>query len=532
MKATVLAAAAAALLAAPATAAASLEPPMALPGDASAASLSADPHTWIVGARPSREARTLAARYGARLISPKGTGGYLLARSKARAFAAALRARHLLQYAQANTYGHSLQAPSDPLSATPYDWRAMVADPTLTAPPVTPTSPLIALVDAQLDPTHPEFAGGNTSTLSQSFPITIAHGTATASVAAAPQNGVGIVGIWPGARAVNVPLPPDIPCSSSARQIRAAIEAGASVINMSYGSEGFCYPEYVAIQDAVAHGIVPVAAAGNEFNEGNPVEFPASLPHVLTIASVGADRQTSYFSNANGAIDLSAPGENIETAVPPALDEDGNHDGWMAQSGTSFAAPIVAGAVAWVRAARPSLTPDQVAQAVRLSAADLDAPGWDVNTGFGLLSVAHALSIKAPPRDPAEPNDDIRWVDGREFGKAAPLFYKGKGHKRLSGLLDAFEDPADVYRIRLRGHSERTITANPTGTDDVALYVYRRKAKRLSQKPYVKSSHKKRGATERITLRNTGTREKTYYVALRVQPGASDLDAGYALRVG
>ncbi len=100
----------------------------------------------------------------------------------------------------------SLAAPNDPLSATPYDWRSMVADPALPIPPVTATSPLIALVDAQLDATHPEFVGGNITT-TPTYPVTIAHGTATASVAAAPTNGVGIAGVWPGARALNVPLP-------------------------------------------------------------------------------------------------------------------------------------------------------------------------------------------------------------------------------------------------------------------------------------------------------------------------------------
>jgi hypothetical protein len=523
-----------AVLAAPATAGAAAAPdlPMVLPGDASAASVSANPSTWIVGARPSAAARAVAARFDARLITPKGTGGYALPRAKARAFAAALRARRLLVYAQPDTLGEPLQAPADPLSATPYDWRSMV---TAGAPgdpfPVTPASPLIALVDAQLDPTHPEFVGGNTSTISQ-YPVTIAHGTATASVAAAPVNGVGIVGIWPGARALNVPLPPSIPCNTSAKQITQAIDAGAAVINMSYGSESLCVPEYVALQVAVARGIVPVAAAGNEFNEGNPAEFPASLPHVLTIAAVGQDRKVSAFSNANAAIDLSAPGVNIMTAVPPALDEDGTPDGYMVQSGTSFAAPIVAGAVAWVRAARPDLTADQVSQAVRLSAEDLPPAGWDPDTGFGLLSVARALAINPPPPDPSEPNDDIVWVDGRAFGKPDRLFYKGKGHKRLFALLDELEDPADVYRIRLRGHSARKIIANPTGKDDVALYVYRRKAKGLSSKPYKKSAHKKRGRSERIKLRNTGKRPKTYYVAVRVQPGARDLDAGYTLRVG
>jgi hypothetical protein len=530
MKAPLLAAAAAALLAAPATAVASVDPPMSLPGDATVASVRAEHSKWIVGARPGRAARALAARFGARHIGPRSTGGYTLARGKARAFASALKQRHLLVYAQPNTLGKPLAAPNDPLSATPYDWRSMVADPTLPIPPVTSTSPLIALVDAQLDPTHPEFSGGHTATLPKY--AVAAHGTATASVAAAPTNGVGIAGIWPGARALNVPLSPNIPCDDAANQIAVAVEHHAAVINMSYGGESLCYPEYVALQFAVANGIIPVAAAGNEFAEGNPLEFPASLPHVLTVASIGPDNKSSYFSNASAAIDLSAPGESIMTAVPASLDEDGTQDGWMLQDGTSFAAPMVAGAVAWVRAARPDLTPDQVAQAIRLSAVDLAPEGWDPNTGFGRLSVARALTIKPPPADPAEPNDDIAWVDGRAFGKPDRLFYKGKGHSRLRGLLDEFEDPADVYRIRVRAHSKRIITANPTGKDDVALYVYRRNAKRLSQKPYKKASHRKRGKTERIVLRNRGKRERTFYVAIRVQPGARDLDAGYALRVG
>jgi hypothetical protein len=193
---------------------------------------------------------------------------------------------------------------------------------------------------------------------------------------------------------------------------------------------------------------------------------------------------------------------------------------------------MVAAAAAWLRAARPTLTGDQIAQAIRLSALDLETPGWDQNTGFGLLSVRNALSFAPPPPDPAEPNDDMVWVDGRAFGKPDRLFYKGKGKKRLTGTLDVFEDPADVYRIKLRGHSRRKILANPAGQDDIALYVYAKKAKRLSAKPLKKSSHRKRGRSEKIILRNRARKPHMYYVAVRDQPGANDLDAVYSLRVG
>ena len=521
-----------AVVAAPTAAADAIEPPMALPGDAVAASAGAST-TWIVGARPGATAQTLARRFGARHIGPAGTGGYVLARTRARGFARALGRRGLLVYAQPDTPSEPFQrvVAQDPLSVPPDHWRDWIVDPALAPPAVAATSPLIAMIDAQLDPTHPEWLGAHTGTIAR-YPVTDAHGTATTSVAAAPVNGRGIVGVWPGARALNVPLPAQPRCSHSAEAIRMAIEQRAAVINMSYGARDLCFAEYVALQVAVAFGVVPVAAAGNGFEEGNLLEFPGSLPHVLTVAAVGPPPafRSSFFSSTSAAIDLSAPGELIMTAVPPALDADGVKDGYMRQSGTSFSAPMVSAAVAWVRAARPELTADQVSQAVRLSAIDHDQSGWQPDTGFGVLSVGAALQRTPPPPDPAEPNDDMVWIDGRAFGKADRVFFKGRGTSRLTAMIDAYEDPADVYRIRLRGRSRAKISANPYGRDDVALRVYRGRARSLDANALRRSS--RRGQrTERITLRNRSRRARVYYVAVSVQ-GTRDLDAAYALRVG
>ncbi len=153
-------------------------------------------------------------------------------------------------YSQANTVLESKQAvPDDPLSVPPNAWRAKVVSPATATPPVTPESPLIALVDAAADPAHPEWAGSAFSTI-PGTPVTNSHGTATASVAAAPQNGVGILGVWPGARALNVPLAttPGVPeggitCAASGEAISKAVAAGAAVINMSYGSPSRCAAE-------------------------------------------------------------------------------------------------------------------------------------------------------------------------------------------------------------------------------------------------------------------------------------------------
>ena len=103
-----------AVLAVPASAAAAtVEPPMTLPGDAAAAAVRAAPSTWIVGARPGAAARALAPRFGARAIGPQGTGGYVVARHRAQAFAAALRKRGVLTFAEPDRYASMTQGVPD-----------------------------------------------------------------------------------------------------------------------------------------------------------------------------------------------------------------------------------------------------------------------------------------------------------------------------------------------------------------------------------------------------------------------------------
>jgi Subtilase family len=532
------------LAVAPAARAVSDGLPMQLPGDAMTADAgSADPSTWLVGATPGSAADALARRFGAARVGLPQTGGFVVARARARDFADALRARHLLVYAQANVYVHPDAVTPDPLSATPWDWRSRVADPSLTPPPVTPASPLIALVDVAADMTHPEWTNDPSFTTVAGTPVTSAHGTATAAVAAAPANGIGILGVWPGARALNVPLQTepgtngDISCAASADAISKAIAAKAAVINMSYGSTAECAAEKVQIYYAVAEGIVPVAAAGNDFEQGNPLEFPASLPHVMTVAATDQNDQSADFSSASDAVDLSAPGVAIETAVPPQYDSDGTPDGYQQLSGTSFSAPMVSAAIAWVRAARPSLAADQAAAAVRLSARDVGKPGWDALTGFGVLDVGAALSLpqsKIPIHDPLEPNDNLVWVDGRAFnGKPTAPIWKGGSAIRLNALLDKEEDPVDAYRVVVPPHSKAKISVIPR-FGDIEAETFNSSAISINDthNRIAKSALAGASKTEHLTLDNGGTREHAYYVVVMPQGSSAYQDRQYTLRVG
>ena len=540
----VLAATLSLLLSAPAAHAALPEFPNELPGDVTASSVRSDPDTWLVGARPGAASKTIADRYGAR---HSGLGNYVVERSQAKALARELKKAGLLLYAQANTIRKTQQTvPDDPLSTPPNAWRAKVAPRVFMPPPVTPTSPLIALVDAAADATHPEWAGGNFSTL-PGVPVTSFHGTATASVAAAPLNGVGILGVWPGARALNVPLPVaagtkgGITCASSGEAIGKAIQAGAAVINMSYGSPSRCAAEWVQLYFGIAKGIIPVAAAGNEFEEGNPLEFPASLPHVVTVAATTPDDRSATFSNANTAVDLSAPGVGILTAVPPALDTDGVQDGYQAMNGTSFSAPMVSAAMAWVRAARPDLTPDRVVEAVKRSATDVVAPdgvnrpGWDPLTGFGVLNVGAALQIpvdKLPIQDPLEPNDNLVWVDGTAFGEASTPVWQGGKQVEVNGLLDKTEDPVDVYRIIIPAKKSAKITVIPR-FGDPSLEVFTTEAISVNDVDGRVARSRASGSkkSERVTVRNRGSKKRSYFVAIKPQGSSRYQERQYSLRV-
>jgi subtilisin family serine protease len=300
---------------------------------------------------------------------------------------------------------------------------------------------------------------------------------------------------------------------------------------MSYGSPSRCIAEERQIQRAVKAGAIPVAAAGNEFQEGNPAEFPASLSHVITVTATDPLDKPTGFSNESAAVDLAAPGIGILTAVPGQFDNDGTPDGYLAVSGTSFSAPMVSAAVAWIRAARPELTPFQAAQAVRLGARDVGAPGYENATGFGVLSLPIALAFQPPADDPLEPNDDIRYVNGRAFRDIASPISNGRPGS-VSAVADAAEDPIDVYRVKVRAGRKMRITLKPS-VGDPDLFVFGAKARSVSARPKGISTRSGK-RTDRVTVRNRGRKSTTFYAAVGFnrRKDLKLLNATYTLRAG
>ena len=220
------------------------------------------------------------------------------------------------------------ESADDPLR--PQEWWLAMIDADRIAPPG-PGRPL-TVVDSGVDMTHPEFASRpDTRVLGEQRLVgnTEFHGTAVSSVAAAPANGVGLVGVYPAALlGIWDASPRGILTSSAVIQgIEAALSLGRGVINLSIGGTTRSGFEELAIFDAVARGSIVVAASGNEREEGDPPNYPASLPHVLTVGAIGQNGAVTSFSSTSVGMDVVAPGESIVAAVPSWLSPDLLRDG-------------------------------------------------------------------------------------------------------------------------------------------------------------------------------------------------------------
>ncbi len=129
--------------------------------------------------------------------------------------------------------------------------------------------------------------------------------------------------------------------------IEYAIQQGADVINLSLGADCDSRTLTETVAAAVAQGVVIVAAAGNDASV--VPSCPASLPGVIAVAAVDEQRVRTSWSNYGPWIALAAPGEGITSTFPLgyAAEIDAS-PGYASWSGTSMAAPFVAGAAALV----------------------------------------------------------------------------------------------------------------------------------------------------------------------------------------
>ena len=229
------------------------------------------------------------------------------------------------------------------------------------------------------------------------------HGTAVAGIIAAPRvDGVYFTGIAPGVTIMPIKEQQgdEQPGTNHiAQAIDAAVAARADVINVSITTSVGTPELERAVAAAERADIVIVAAGGNDGSSSNLAAFPAAYstkyPNTLAVAMTDQNDQVSGVSTRGTYINIAAPGKGVELPMPKV--------GYLAsQDGTSFAAAVVTGTVALVRAAHPTLSAAQVVSRIEATA---DAPpGVGVpNAAYGYGIVNPYLAVTAIRDDSARP---------------------------------------------------------------------------------------------------------------------------------
>ncbi|MCL6449474.1 MAG: S-layer homology domain-containing protein [Armatimonadetes bacterium] len=348
--------------------------------------------------------------------------------------------------------------------------------------PAPASSPVrVAVVDSGIDGNHPDLppllagydfiadrpvVGGDPN----------GHGTLIAGlIAAVAGNGVGIAGVAGDVYAPGVQLLPvrvlDEEGSGDAFTIARGIRwaagleeingapnpAPADIINLSLGGPAYSATLARAIRDVQERGVLVVAAAGNAEINRPPDNaagiYPAALPGVLTVGAAvygplitgpGAEEwrgsqqwELAPFSNYGNVVEVAAPGVNILSTFPAALQFSGPEEGYAWKSGTSFASALVAGLAALIQAAAPEWRGSTLVDLFSRTGPILEVSG----NRYRLADGKNLLTAAATQGSPAVAILDPK-PDQVMSGRAVIAVSLGKPAERVSlELLDADGNP-------------------------------------------------------------------------------------------
>lgn len=238
------------------------------------------------------------------------------------------------------------------------------------------------------------------------------HGTHVAGVIGAViNNNLGVAGIAQ-ARLMAVKVMNDSGEGTDAwvaSGLRWAVDNGADIITMSLGVDGMSLVLSSAVNYASSHGVVMVAASGN--SGASIISYPAAYPPVIAVGAVDETSRRASFSDWGTGLDLMAPGMAIYSTQ--------GGGGYHSLSGTSTAAPFVAGVCALMLTMNPALTPVELGQVLNSTATDISLTGYDTTTGWGVVNAFKAVEqisgptvtiTKHPSYAPPNSTFSITWM--------------------------------------------------------------------------------------------------------------------------
>ncbi|MFM8954091.1 MAG: S8 family serine peptidase [Planctomycetaceae bacterium] len=455
-----------------------------------------------------------------------GSGFYkLTAPGVTQATLANWASRNGVQSVNVNAVRSLLKAPNDPLYGDAANWafpQIKAADAWDTGTGTTST--IVAVLDSGVDYNHPDLTanmwrnpnevpndgidndsngwiddyygvntiGGNGNPMDDN-----GHGTFCAGlIGAVGDNGVGIAGVNWSVQVMAVKVF-DAVGNTSIAAIVSGVQyvisqkiAGQNVAasNHSYGGYGFVQQEFDALNQLASTGVVIVAAAGNDSNNNDTLPaYPASytIPGLISVAASTQSDSLAGFSNYGVAsVDLAAPGVSVlSTRLDPGgigTPLAGNSE-YGTASGTSFAAPLVAGTAGLLKSLKLGASPEQVKTAILDGVDKIASLNGQVLTGGRLnvdravdlilatqgatpvatFTVGQSLSflegsagfsyaeVKVSLDRPADPGKSVSvWYETRPGGSAFP----GIDFEATSGLLTfSGRETQKSFRIKLIG---------------------------------------------------------------------------------
>ena len=299
-----------------------------------------------------------------------------------------------------------------------------------------PSTLKVAVIDSGVDATHPDLSGAVDLANSYNFADAnanifddLGHGTRVAGILGAQANNAkGIAGVAFGCRLLSLDVA-DTSGTVTVANVVSAIDwarsKGASVINAGVSFHAASQALASACSAAIQAGAMIVAPAGNE-NQGDTAVYPAAISGVLGVGAVMDDGVTRCpWSNYNGRftslVDLVAPGETIFSTAP------GGQYGAQNGSGTSFAAPMVSGVAALLKAKYPAQSGAAIAQQLLATAKPVGTVFQPAGgAGRGLLNAAQAL---ATPMKPELAITQVKVDDAKAYAaanNADGIFQKGE----------------------------------------------------------------------------------------------------------
>ncbi|MGV3526223.1 MAG: S8 family peptidase [Candidatus Sericytochromatia bacterium] len=281
---------------------------------------------------------------------------------------------------------------------------------------------LVAVVDSGIDYQHPDLRGqivngmdfmtdnptgpngeGSPDTIDKDPLDQMGHGTHVAGIIAAlPDNQMGVAGIAPGVRILNIKTLNQDGWGSAfaiAQGITYAVDQGARIINLSLGGDQPSKPIELAVQYAIKKGALLVAASGNSYTTTG---YPAAYPGVLAVGATDNQDGLADFSNHDKRINVVAPGVDILSTTPtfvtPTMMSNGIDQNYSVMSGTSMACPMVTAQAALLLSQNPSLTAPQIIDLIQRSARPVGDPNM---MGHGLIQIGESLRLLSAGSQPA-----------------------------------------------------------------------------------------------------------------------------------